>query len=190
MAAGNRVTTVQKFHRGDLVRIAKDLGAEMAHFESDQDALVIGSYADRYPDMAGEREHHIYTLLFTESGGECSWYYEDQLTLIAHAGDEAIAKVQADREQLRQKRSALPWIVANWNPAQMPGESLQALADLCGLGSLWGPSGEGIAYWENSMRLLAAFTPAMVAGIDAVRAKAAEIRAAVALRKETGGTIQ
>lgn len=76
---------MQKFKKGDLVRIASDLGPSMFHFDANCDAIVIGSYADKYPDECildeDDEEHHEYTL-YLQGKGECSWYYEWQLTLI------------------------------------------------------------------------------------------------------------
>lgn len=37
-----------KFHKGDLVHVAADLGMSMDHFAKDIDAIVIGSYRDQY----------------------------------------------------------------------------------------------------------------------------------------------
>lgn len=37
----------QKFHKGDHVRVAKDLGPRMSHFKNDCDAIVISSYDDK-----------------------------------------------------------------------------------------------------------------------------------------------
>jgi hypothetical protein len=156
--------------------VAKDLGPEMSHFESGKEALVIGSYAEKYPTMATERSTQQFTLLFTDIGSEVSWYYEYQLRLIRHAGEAAIQEVKAKREASRQQRSALEWIVANWDEAQTCGDSLQALATECGLGSLWGRSGEGITWYTNAMSIKAAFDEPVRSGVGAVRAKIAEIR--------------
>ena len=70
---------MQKFHKGDLVHIAKDLGPSMSHFESDIDAIVISSYNDKY----GNGDTKSYTL-HLKGFGKCSWYYEHQLTLIKY----------------------------------------------------------------------------------------------------------
>ncbi len=67
----------QKFQVGDLVRIAKDLGHAMSHFEADQDAIVVGSYADQF----GGDDTKSYTLQL-QGRGPVSWYSEHQLTLI------------------------------------------------------------------------------------------------------------
>lgn len=69
----------QKFHKGDLVQVAKDLGPSMSHFTGDCRAIVIGSYRDKYG--GGKDETQLYTL-FLEGRDTCSWYHEHQLTLI------------------------------------------------------------------------------------------------------------
>ena len=38
----------QKFKKGDYVRVTKNLGPMMSHFKSDCNAIVMGSYNDRY----------------------------------------------------------------------------------------------------------------------------------------------
>ena len=38
----------QKFSTGDHVKVAKDLGSTMRHFQNDCEAIIIGSYADRF----------------------------------------------------------------------------------------------------------------------------------------------
>ncbi len=71
------MSTKQKFERGDVVRIAKDLGRTMSHFPSDKIAVVMGSYKDQY----GGNNTRDYTLN-VKGIGECSWYEEHQLTLV------------------------------------------------------------------------------------------------------------
>ena len=68
----------QQFFLGDRVRIAKKLGASMAHFESDREAIVMYSYAEQY----GGRDVDQFSLYILPDRGEVSWYYANQLTLI------------------------------------------------------------------------------------------------------------
>lgn len=70
---------MQKFKRGDLVRIAKDLGPSMSHFTADALAVVVGSYKDQY---GGGREAEKSYTLHIQGRGPCSWYHEHQLTLV------------------------------------------------------------------------------------------------------------
>lgn len=60
----------QRYRTYDLVRIAADLGPEMAHFSKDQDAIVL-----EFDQDAG------YSLYLRHSGF-AAWYEEDQLTLV------------------------------------------------------------------------------------------------------------
>lgn len=82
----------QKFRKGDLVRVADDLGPSMRHFYgAGKEAIVVGSYSDQYggdlvvADEGVEDDDQEapedYSLLF-EGHGQVSWYCEDQLTLI------------------------------------------------------------------------------------------------------------
>lgn len=71
---------MQKFHAGDHVRVAKDLGGCMSHFPSNCDAIVVCSYADRY----GGEDTNNYSI-YIKGLGEISWYYEHQMELIKRA---------------------------------------------------------------------------------------------------------
>lgn len=67
----------QKFPCRSRVRIAKDLGSSMGHFESDCDATVKYTYAHAY----GGDDVKSYCLDI-DGSGECSWYEEWHLTKI------------------------------------------------------------------------------------------------------------
>ena len=81
----------QKFHKGDLVRVAKDLGPTMGHFTADIDAIVIGSYKDQY----GGSDTKSYSL-HLKGQGHCSWYWESQLELLEANRGDLLAKWEAD----------------------------------------------------------------------------------------------
>ncbi len=134
----------QKFHRGDLVHIAADLGAFMSHFESDQDAIVMGSYDDQY----GGGDTGVYTVMFTETGGECSWYYERQLEFIRHVDEAEITRIKEARKQRDEQESQLPWIVEHWNKSPS-GATCDALMKAIGISEPWGKHGEGITWYSN-----------------------------------------
>jgi hypothetical protein len=68
----------QKFFLGDRVRIAKDLGPMMRHFEKDCEAIVMYSYAEQY----GSGSIDQLSLYILPNRGESSWYYANQLELI------------------------------------------------------------------------------------------------------------
>lgn len=69
----------QKFQRYDLVRIAKRMPREMAHFPADQDAIILGSYEDLYWPNGDTPCYAV----FLKGSGHCSWYEESQLTHIS-----------------------------------------------------------------------------------------------------------
>jgi hypothetical protein len=71
----------QKFFKGDLVRVG-NMPAHMAHFTGNCDAIVIGTYAERYGGGARESTRYILHILKRGEKGEVSWYDEDQLTFI------------------------------------------------------------------------------------------------------------
>ena len=68
---------MQKFNKGDKVKVTDDLGPHMSHFQSGMEAIVIGSYKDQF----GGSNTKSYTI-HIQGQGEISWYYEHQLTLI------------------------------------------------------------------------------------------------------------
>jgi len=94
----------QKFSRGDLVRIAKDLGPHMTHFKSD--CLAIVCYSDRDSDDdsdADPGEPPSYSL-YLENGRESSWYEEHQLTLIEPSRLDLLAKWKRNNRNTRTKK--------------------------------------------------------------------------------------
>lgn len=142
---------MQKFHKGDWVRVATELGPHMSHFTADCEAIVIGSYADQY----GGNDHESYTL-HINGRGECSWYYGNQLTLIESGRLDKLKQWEDEAEADRQQKSDLDWIFANGEEVlKSPhGASIQALANCFGLTNLWGSRGEGITYYTNSKATL------------------------------------
>jgi hypothetical protein len=155
------MSEAQKFHNGDWVRVAKDLGPEMSHFPSDCEAIVVGSYADQYGGSNGTS----YTLRLKD-GGETSWYYESQLTLIEAGRIDKLKQWKDEAEAERKQKSDLDWIFAN-GPEVLKrphGASIQALADCFGLTNLWGSRGEGFIYYENAMMTMAVARPYLESG--------------------------
>ena len=67
----------QKYPRGCRVRIAKNLGPSMSHFEAGRDATVLYTYASKY----GYGDFKAYGL-DVDGIGEVAWYKEKQLTRI------------------------------------------------------------------------------------------------------------
>lgn len=158
----HQTTIDQQFHRGDIVHIAKNLGPSMAHFDSDKDAIVIGSYADQY---GGHCDTPEYTLMFLEDGNECSWYYESQLTLIRHGCEDDITALKLKRAKLKKEQSDIEWIVVNWNTIResTPGPSACALMRLIGITNPW-PHGEGWEYMMNWRKTFVVLDPVLSSG--------------------------
>ena len=69
----------QKFFKGDLVKIADDLGRSMSHFPKGCEAVVIATYAELYSGGSSDGTEYVLHIL---NEGENSWYKEHQLTLI------------------------------------------------------------------------------------------------------------
>jgi hypothetical protein len=101
----------QKFMRGNLVHIAKDLGPHMSHFTNDVDAIIIGSYRDLY----GGSSVGGYSVIFPDDGSAVSWYEEDQLTFIDQGGEHLIIEAQKIADARTKQITDLGWVVSNWN---------------------------------------------------------------------------
>ena len=152
---------MQKFQKGDWVRVAKDLGPSMSHFTADCEAIVIGSYADQY----GGSDRDSFTL-HLKGRGHSSWYYGSQLTLIESGRLDKLQAWEEEAEAERKQKSDLDWIFSN-GPAvaeKAHGASIQALAACFGLADLWGRNGEGVTYYSNAMGTLELAAPYLKAG--------------------------
>ena len=138
----------QKFRKGDLVRIAKDLGASMSRFPSDCEAIVLGSYADQF----GGNDTQSYTL-FLKGRNEVSWYYESQLTWLEEGRMDLLEQWGAEIKAEIKIKADLDWIFAHGQEviSNPHDASVSKLANCLGLPNLWGESGEGFTYYRNSM---------------------------------------
>ena len=146
----------QKFQKGDLVHVAKDLGQSMSHFTNDIDAIVIGSYNDQY----GGGDTTSYTL-HLKGSGQCSWYYEDQLELIERNRCDLLDAWEAEKEAERKQKSDIDWIFEH-GPEVLKsahGATIETLGRGVGITNLWGSHGEGLAYYENAMTIMAVAGP-------------------------------
>ena len=99
---------MQKFHKGDWVQVAKNLGSHMSHFTADCEAIVIGSYADQY----GGENSKSYTL-HLKGCGETSWYKEQQLTLMEGGRLDKLKHWEDEKEAECKQKGDLDWIFAN-----------------------------------------------------------------------------
>lgn len=115
----------QKFHHGDLVQIAADLGLSMEHFTKDCRAIVIGSYRDQYGG-ASDREPE-YTL-FVEGEGKTSWYYEHQLTLLSRDRNALLEEWKEQTEARSAQLADLAWIGAHWDEVKKAPTATSILA--------------------------------------------------------------
>lgn len=170
----------QKFHKNDLVRVAKDLGSCMSHFTADCDAIVVASYSEKYGGGRDE-DDHTYTIILLPGYNETSWYYESQLTFLRHLSDEEAAKLKADADAIEAKEKELDWIVDNWKAMKAKGSysahSVAKLMELIGITNPWGSRGEGFTYYENAYATIAALGPSIESGnIQTVKARIAEIK--------------
>ena len=138
---------MQKFNKGDHVMVAKDLGPHMSHFKSDCEAIVIGSYKDKY----GGDNTNSYTI-HIKGSGQTSWYYEHQLTLIRVRAIDLLDEWKAEQKAFIDQHSDLDWIFENGKDvAKSPsGATLEKLYSMLRDGSMWGRNGEGITWRSHA----------------------------------------
>ena len=137
-----------KYKKGDHVQVAKDLGRCMSHFQSDCEAIVIYSYADRYGGSnTGSYSIHI------KGSGKVSWYEEHQLEMIQADRLDLLDLWEKEAAQEVEMKSDLDWIFNNGDGVleNTHGATISALAECFGLTNLWGSRGEGVTYYSNSM---------------------------------------
>lgn len=147
---------MQKFHKGDWVQVANDLGQSMSHFTAGCEAIVIGSFKDKY----GGSDTGSYTL-HLKDGGRTSWYYENQLTLIEGGKLDKLKQWEDKADSEQKQKSNIDWIFSNGVDviANPHSASISALAKCFGVTNLWGSNGEGFVYYQNAMTTLAMAKP-------------------------------
>lgn len=91
---------MQKYHKGDLVRIAKKLDQHMSLFEKDCLAIVMGSHANLCLGGEDDESTDAYYELFLRKRGEISWYPERQLTLVASSRLDLLQQWKMELQEL------------------------------------------------------------------------------------------
>lgn len=168
---------MQKFKRGDKVRIAKNLGPFKQHFKNDCDAIILSSYKDKYGGSG--RDEKEYTVLFVDEGYECAWYEDDELTFIEHVGEHGIELVKNKRKKIDAVHSDIKWIVSNWKKIEknVPAASVATLIKLAGIKDPWGPNGEGVHYFQCAHTVLNYVRSALKTGdLGKVKEKLSEMK--------------
>ena len=149
---------MQKFKKGDLVRIAKDLGSSMSHFQNDCEAIVMYSYNDRYG--GGESQMKSFCL-HIKGRGETSWYEEHQLTLLESGRLDLLEEWEMEEETERKQKADIDWIFSHGEEVLKGahGATIAELAKGIGITNLWGNHGEGFVYYQNAMFVLGMAKP-------------------------------
>lgn len=127
----------QKFKRGNLVHIAKELGSMMSHFENDKDVIIVGSYADQY----GGNNTKSYTVMF-EDGNTSSWYEESQLTLINEGGEHLFEEAKKRREKISKQNTDFDFIVTKIDEGNVSSETILFLFEKFGFKTSFHRNGE------------------------------------------------
>lgn len=152
---------MQRLQKGDLVRVADNLGPMMRFHESGVDALVVASYAEQF----GGNDTETYTL-FIKNRGRVSWYYGHQLTLVERG---RIDMLELWTQQIKAEvalYSDLDWIFEHGSDVleHKYGASCEALFRCVSEESMWGRCGEGFVWAENAGIILAASEPFLRSG--------------------------
>lgn len=114
---------MQKFTRGNLVRIADDLGESMSHFEKGKNAVILYSYKDEY----GGHNDKEYGVIFPDNGREVSWYHEHQLTLLEEGGEHLVKEAKANKKTVHTsiqdqfKKAIIDAYNAGWGDCENKG---------------------------------------------------------------------
>jgi hypothetical protein len=153
-----------KFQFGDMVRIAKDLGSTMSHFEADQDAIVIEN--NFYEGYGNNERESSYSLLLCKDGNQCSWYNEHQLTFLRRSSLEEIQKIKSDAEARHVLESDIHYILKNWKKLRfgVPGATMGRLMELIGITNPWGDHGEAYHYYVNALATARLLDAALLTG--------------------------
>lgn len=161
----------EKFRRGDLVRISKDLGPSMEHFDGKgARAIVLGSYRDQYGG-SGDHATKEYSL-FIEDFGHESWFHEHQLTLI-EKGSHALLETWEDQmEAWEERQSSVRWIVEHWKEVREKTSSTSILALFHAIGwhSAFERNGEYFCLWEDWYKAFGFFDQLITKSLEELRA--------------------
>lgn len=145
--------TGQKFKRGNLVHIAKDLGSMMSHFENDKDVIVVGSYADQY----GGNDTKKYTVMFPNTGRTSSWYIEHQLTLVDEGGEHLLEEAKKNRERIYKQDTDINYIVSSLDEGSLSSDSILLLFDMLGHNTSFHRNGEFFVLFSDWQQLRPVF---------------------------------
>ena len=142
---------MQKYSKGDHVKIVKDLGQAMSHFPSDCEAIVMYSYKEEYRGS----DDKIYGL-YIKGEGETSWYYEHQLILIKKKQFALLSKWKKGIKNESNLKKDIDWIFKNGKEVikSSHNSSIETLASHLGINSLWGSRGEGFVYLQNTLMII------------------------------------
>lgn len=128
----------QKFQRGNLVYISKDLGEMMGHFKCDRNAIIRYSYCDKYSSSTTD---HSYSVMF-EDGSTSAWYEEDKLTFVEEGGEHLLEKARAVFDEEVKQLKDFNYIVPNLDKEEISSETILFLFDKLGFKTSFHDNGE------------------------------------------------
>lgn len=129
----------QKFKRGNLVHIAV----------KDKDAIIVGSYADEF----GGSDTKSYTVMFSDTGGESSWYKEYQLKLIDEGGEHLFDEAKKNRKRISKQNTDINYIASKLDDGSLSSESILFLFDMLGHNTSFHRNGEFFVLYSDWQQL-------------------------------------
>jgi len=117
---------IQKFKRGNLVHIAKDLGSRMSHYRKNVDAIIL--YSNAYED--GGDNTVSYTVMFSDNPNSSCSYKEDQLTLICFGGENLIKEAIKKICWIKARDTDIKYIMSKLDDGNLTTDSILFLFNL------------------------------------------------------------
>jgi hypothetical protein len=140
---------MQKFKRGNLVHIAKNLDSTMSHFENDKDVIIVGSYAEQY----GGSNTKSYTVMFPDTGGISCWYKEHQLTLVDEGGEHLFEQAKKNKEAISKQNTDINLIASKLDEGGLSSESILFLFNMLGHNTSFYKNGEFFVLFSDWQQL-------------------------------------
>ncbi len=136
---------IQKYKRGEVVYIAKELPDHMSHFKSGVDAIIEYSYAEQ----CGGDNTESYGVIFPETGSSAAWYMEDQLQLVDYGGEHLIEAARAKRGIIYTQDRSIRYIISKLDAGHLSHISILFLFDAIGHNSSFNRNGEFYALFSD-----------------------------------------
>lgn len=144
---------MQKFKRGNLVRVVKTGCTYKGNLSVDKEAVILGSYADLY----GGTNIYDYSIIFTDDGNECAWFDKLQLILLDEGGEHLIEKAKETQAKTKAKNRDMKYVSEKIETESISAESILFLFEMLGIHSSFNHNGEYFILFEDWRQIKHAF---------------------------------